>query len=312
MRLPRAPRGNGGRTARTFLRTKGCFSAYERPDPRAAAPPSPAGSPASGRRVCPPGPKRSGGRRPQRRGARGRRGRGKQHTEAAIPVTGRRAPDTGLQVGALNIQSMKPKLLELTEEIDRNDFDVILLSETWLRPTTPNRLLVIPGYSISRADRPDGSGYGGVAILTKSTITSVALKLSVSSHPGSLLESRWALLKLERNRQLIVGSLYRPPRHTDAALRADSADLESQLQRVLIDYPKVPFTIFGDINCDLLKGQCFRACAYLSDFLADYSLEQLVKVKLHYAYEVRNLVLCIRYCAVAESKKCSTDREYMP
>ena len=37
-----------------------------------------------------------------------------------------------------------------------------------------------------------------------------------------------------------------------------------------------------------------------------------LKVKLHYAYEVRNLVFCIRYCAVAESKKCSTDREYMP
>ena len=217
-----------------------CFASFEpsdpfqrtvpptrRPDPRAAAPPPPAGSPASGRRVCPPGPKRSGGRRPQRRGARGRRGRGKQHTEAATPPTGQRAPDTGLLVGALNIQSMKPKLLELTEEISRHDFDVILLSETWLRPTTPNRLLVIPGYSISRADRPDGSGYGGVAILTKSTITSEALMLSVSSHSGSLLESRWALLKLEQNRQLIVGSLYRPPRHTDAALRADFADLEA-------------------------------------------------------------------------------------
>ena len=37
-----------------------------------------------------------------------------------------------------------------------------------------------------------------------------------------------------------------------------------------------------------------------------------VKVKLHYAYRVRNLLLCIRDCAVTESKKCSADREYMP
>ena len=40
--------------------------------------------------------------------------------------------------------------------------------------------------------------------------------------------------------------------------------------------------------------------------------EPCVKVKLHYAYKLRNLVLCIRDCAVAESKKCSADREYMP
>ena len=30
-----------------------------------------------------------------------------------------------------------------------------------------NRLLVIPRYSLSRADRPDGRGYGSVAIATK-------------------------------------------------------------------------------------------------------------------------------------------------
>ena len=163
------------------------------------------------------GPARSGGRRPQRRGARDRRGRG----------TGDRRPDsvhpapapsssTGLAIGALNVQSIKPKLLELTDEISRQNLDVLLLSETWLRPSTPNRLLVIPGYNSSRVDRPDGRGYGGVAIVTKANLTPMALKLPVSQCSDSLLESQWALLKLPKNRKLIVCSIYRPLRSRTA------------------------------------------------------------------------------------------------
>ena len=183
---------------------------------------------------------------------------------------------TGLHIGALNIQSLKPKLLELTDAITRYDYDVFLLSETWLRPSTPNRLLVIPGYAISRADRPDGRGYGGVAIVTKAGITSMTLKLPNSKCPGSLLESQWAQLKLPKNRQLIVGSLYRPPRHSVAALRADFADLETQLQQIFINHPKVPLVICGDLNCDMLKSPSFPARQHICDFLSDYSMHQLV------------------------------------
>lgn len=220
-------------------------------------------------------PARSGGRRPQRRGARGRRGRGGQRAETTnlLPV---QRPGTNLLIGALNVQSLKPKLLELTDEITRHDYDVFILSETWLRPNTPNRLIVIPGYNISRVDRPDGRGYGGVAIITKTGITPMALKLPNSHSPDSQLESQWALLKLQKNRQLIVGSLYRPPRHSVAALQADFADLEFQLQRILIDHPKVPFVICGDLNCDMLKSPHFPARKHIDDLLTDYSLHQLV------------------------------------
>ena len=152
----------------------------------------------------------------------------------------------------------------------------MLLSETWLRPSTPNRLLVIRGYFISRVDRPDGRGYGGVAIITKVDITTVALKPPGSQCPDSQLESQWALLKLPRHRNLIVCSVYRPPRYSVTALRADFTDLETQLQRVLIDHPNVPFVICGDLNCDMLKSANSPARQHISEFLTDYSLDQLV------------------------------------
>ena len=104
----------------------------------------------------------------------------------------------------------------------------------------------------------------------------MTLKLPNSKCPGSLLESQWAQLKLPKNRQLIVGSLYRPPRHSVAALRADFADLETQLQQIFINHPKVPLVICGDLNCDMLKSPSFPARQHICDFLSDYSMHQLV------------------------------------
>ena len=94
--------------------------------------------------------------------------------------------------------------------------------------------------------------------------------------PDSKLESQWALLKLDRGRQLVIGSLYRPPRRTVAALHHNFADLETQLQRVLIDPPGVPLVLCGDLNCDWLKDHSDPARRRFVEFLSDHSLHQLV------------------------------------
>ena len=59
-----------------------------------------------------------------------------------------------LLIGVLIIQSIKPKLQELTCKLDRRSYGVMLLSEIWLRPSAPERLLVIPGFSLRRACGP--------------------------------------------------------------------------------------------------------------------------------------------------------------
>ena len=101
-------------------------------------------------------------RRGRRAHARGKRGGG-----------WRAAASTGLLIGTLNIQSLKPKLLELTHEANQSQYDLLILNETWLRPSIPNRLLTIPGYSLYRVDRPGGRGYGGVALLVRNQISAV-------------------------------------------------------------------------------------------------------------------------------------------
>ena len=193
---------------------------------------------------------------------------------------GWRATDhAGLLIGSLNVQSVKPKLLELSQEMHRFNYDVMALQETWLKPSTPNRLLSLPGYQIHRTDRPNGRGYGGVALAVKTGIDAAQLKVPEQRHPGSALETLWMLLKLDGGRQVIVASVYRPPSRTVAALSSDFTDLEAQYQRVIVDHPNTDILICGDLNCDLRKPESDQGCRRLSQFISDFSLHHYQAIR---------------------------------
>ena len=183
---------------------------------------------------------------------------------------------TSIRIGSINVQSLKPKLIDLASDLHHLDYDIIAISETWLRPSTPTRLLIIPGYTLHRADRPDNRGYGGVAIATKQSITAAPFKCTSDKCQDSKLETLWAVIKMDRGRQLVIGSVYRPPRHTVSALQADFEDLERQLQQVYAKFPTASTVICGDLNCDLLKAGNDSGRRRLEEFLHDYSLYQSV------------------------------------
>ena len=92
---------------------------------------------------------------------------------------GQLAPSTG---PPHNIQSLKPKIFELSTELSKFKYDLLTLKETWLRPSTPNRLLVVPGYQLLRADRPDGRGNDGVAVLMSVKLETYSYSFSASSY----------------------------------------------------------------------------------------------------------------------------------
>jgi hypothetical protein len=72
----------------------------------------------------------------------------------------------GLKVCHLNVRSLLPKIDTLRQFISKNPFDVIALSETWLKPSTNNAEIDIPNYSITRHDRSDKTG-GGTAFYVR-------------------------------------------------------------------------------------------------------------------------------------------------
>ncbi|KAF0310285.1 hypothetical protein FJT64_018689 [Amphibalanus amphitrite] len=191
-------------------------------------------------RLVPPsptGPTADGDPQPRRRTRRGRRApsarkrgsKGAKHRERHQ----RPADSVSLVIGTLNVQSVKPKLLELSTLLHGHNYDLMCLTETWLRPTTPNRLVVLPGYQLLRADRSDGRGYGGVALATRDGVSVSPIKMPAdASCPGSKLETLWTLIKPDSRRQFVLCTVYRPPRHTVADLTADFTDLQAQLQHL--------------------------------------------------------------------------------
>ena len=129
---------------------------------------------------------------------------------------------------SLNIQSLLPEILPLQHEVSSTGADIIVLSETWLKPRVPSRLVTFPGYQLIRADRADGRGFGGAAILACECFRFKALPMPEPDNTTTKLEIGWARVAVGRDR----GAAYRPQSLVGAKLTADLGQLESELQAV--------------------------------------------------------------------------------
>ena len=165
-------------------------------------------------------------------------------------------------MGHLNVQSLKPKLPDLRADIHSTyGFDVLALSETWLAPNIPDRLVRVDGYKLYRGDRPDElnlpKGRGGVAVLVRDGLKSECLPRPDTATETSQLEIIWTKVNLENSRTVLIASAYRVPDTTVRQLTADFDDLEAQIQFMLAKYPRSTFVICGDFNRCLLIFQIF-------------------------------------------------------
>ena len=198
------------------------------------------------------------GVRSRRRGARGGR------------IWRARARPGQLYVGQLNIQSLKPKLLALRHDIAEHEYDLVILNETWMKPSTHSRLIPIPGYHLSRRDRPDGKGYGGVAIATREPLEATTVEPPDQPIADSKIETLWVQVQSGPAR-VMVCAVYRPPIKTQARVTADLAELEQQLQYVLTRHSG-PIVIAGDININM--GADSTAAEQFRQLMSSYSLQQ--------------------------------------
>ena len=194
-------------------------------------------------------------------------------------------------------------------ELDRFNYDFVVLSETWLRPCTPSRFLNFPGYVIKRADRAwPPKGYGGVAVVYRDTYECKPIKVPAAEQADTKLESLWNLFRWDNNR-VIVASLYRPPRHTAAALEADFDCLEQQYQHVLLHYPDCPIVLAGDLNCDLLSASSpSKAC--LIEVLDKYSLKQVIAAPTYSSGSLLDVIISNRDIVRSGTRFCHFSPHY--
>ena len=157
--------------------------------------------------------------------------------------------DNDLTVMQLNIRGIGSKQTQLLDLIDNSieskELDVILLSETWLTPFSPN--LNIPGYTLYRQDQIQKKG-GGVAILVSNKLRCTVLDEINSNLPET--ECLAVSVSLRNGGSCVLCSMYRPPNSNIQTFLASYNSLLSVIKK------KRPTSIIIglDHNLDLLKA----------------------------------------------------------
>ena len=154
-----------------------------------------------------------------------------------------------LVVLQLNVQGINSKQCQLKNIIDtsiqNSHPDLLLLSETWLTPNSPDP--IIPGYTIKRGDRHLKKG-GRVAI-----VASCKLRCTLCNDLSSKISESKSItiaVKLQNGTICLVSSMYKPP-NSDTSMFL--ASYNSMLCAMKKENPS-NIIIGLDHNLDFLKS----------------------------------------------------------
>lgn len=169
----------------------------------------------------------------------------------------------------LNIRSCRNKTVNFQALIYSLDYDIILLTESWLNSTIPNSFVLPAGYTIFRSDRVKGRG-GGVLIAIKQGLPSRRL-MNCEIYPESCVVE----ISPNPGKDIILTVVYRPP---DADLD-DMMTLNSLFHTV----HKNNSIIVGDFNIKNInwssnqyKSQCKPIEREFCDIVNNHYLKQFV------------------------------------
>ena len=144
-----------------------------------------------------------------------------------------------IRILVVNIQSVMAKLESWLALVDTSNPDVIIGTETWLKPHIHNHEFLPSHYDTFRCDRQDG--YGGTLIAIKTNF----ICEEVPIQPELNLELSCAKVQLQNNKPpLIICSVYRPTnRDVEYCER-----LSTEIKRIANEFHSSTLWIGGDMN----------------------------------------------------------------
>ena len=187
----------------------------------------------------------------------------------------------GLKILHMNTRSLKSKYSRLLIELHGTDYDVICITESWLKDEDCSSVVELRGYDLHRNDRtwidpvidPENpKEAGGVCMYIKSDIQHDATELQHINLSNKDIELQCVKIDKPNNKRLVIVNCYRPP-------KGDKAKFVKTLQESMDLIPhvkKIELIVTGDVNIDLLKPTETHA-ANLVDTLKPYRLLQLIK-----------------------------------
>ena len=192
----------------------------------------------------------------------------------------------------INAQSVRNKVSSLCDFISDHDFDILTMTETWLRDTPGDnqiiRALTMPGYTFTHVPRRQHTNTtargGGVAIMHKSNIKMT----SKSSWKAKSFENIEVTLSSSSTVKLVV--IYRPPpsKRNKSTVGLFLSEFQDFLQHHMIKSRNI--LIVGYFNFhyeDPLNADASR----FSDILSTHSLSQHVSGPTHMEGHTLDLVI---------------------
>lgn len=155
------------------------------------------------------------------------------------------------KVAHLNAQSLvdtshNAEFKHLFSSYQDNMFDVIAVSETFLKPHHPSKIIEIDGFHVHRLDRT-GRQCGGVAVFVKNVHKSKILSVSALPNVSTTRYPEYIILEITLNEcKILFACIYRPPKvgHMDI--------FENDLLSHIFNYKYV--FLAGDLNARFGSG----------------------------------------------------------
>lgn len=151
---------------------------------------------------------------------------------------------------SLNIQSLNSKFdqLKIFLETLKNSnchFDALCIQETWISNTADTNLLELEDFNL--ISQPyTCSSHAGLAIYISKKFKYTVMHVNTSE--SNIWEGQFIKIKLNNNKNLTLGNIYRPPRNVLENLNIFINELSKTLTEI-----KGDAIISGDFNIDLLK-----------------------------------------------------------
>lgn len=114
---------------------------------------------------------------------------------------------TKFRIFYCNAGGMSTKLVEFYAAITCNDYEAIVITETWFKPTHHDAEICPPGWSIFRKDREGRQG-GGVMIICKDEFKPSLVDVDCKGTEQIWVKARFS------DSHLFIGAAYVPPRST--------------------------------------------------------------------------------------------------
>ena len=160
----------------------------------------------------------------------------------------------------MNIQSIVPKLDLIRGEADA--YDVLIISESWLKPTVPNDTVHNKNYLAPfRTDRPDRPGGGVVAYVRENIPCKRRPDLELRG-----LEAVWLELQI-KSKKVLLGGFYRQPISNLGYMDLIKESTDRAYNTNIVD-----IIITGDFNYNMISNDNNK----LKELTLEYNLNQLI------------------------------------